>query len=509
MNALRGPLVGTVALLAALLAALLSLTRPGATAAIAQTDEIRYRPRYTAVPCHLELPRGEFASATVNCGILRVPEDRATGRGVVQLAVVRLRARSKNQAPDPILYLAGGPGGNASGRIDEWHDSPLRDDRDIILLDQRGTGYSLPSLDCEGAYGRNVESWARRCLHILLRRGVNPVHYTSRDSAADVRDLRLALGIDEWNLLGVSYGSRLALTILRDHPEGVRSVILDSVYPPPADFYGEQAANGARAIAALFAGCAEDATCAAAYPELETVLHQTMTDLKTQHVQMILPNPRSGEDQVSDFGGAQLYHSTFRALYSVDDIPYLPLAIYELSVGNAAIFAQLIATNQERSNGIHDGVYYSVQCAEEAPFVARESLYQSAAAVYPPDFRVHVMRGLRDGLAVCDLWPVSPLDPRETEPVYSETPALLLSGEYDPITPPAWATLAAETLPMSHTYTLRGIGHGVIRSGDCGAQIALAFLSEPRRTPEHDCLSTLTGPRFVIEEHWLPAANDD
>ena len=159
MNALRGPLVGTVALLAALLAALLSFTRPGATAAIAQTDEIRYRPRYTAGPCRLELPRGEFASATVNCGILRVPEDRATGRGVVQLAVVRLRARSKNPAPDPILYLAGGPGGNASGRIDEWHDSPLRDDRDIILLDQRGTGYSLPSLDCEGAYGRNVESW--------------------------------------------------------------------------------------------------------------------------------------------------------------------------------------------------------------------------------------------------------------------------------------------------------------------------------------------------------------
>ena len=251
-------------------------------------------------------------------------------------------------------------------------------------------------MDCEGAYGRSVESWARRCLQILLRRGVNPAHYTSRDSAADIRDLRLALGINEWNLLGVSYGSRLALTILRDYPEGVRSVILDSVYPPPADFYGEQAANGARALAALFAGCAEDATCAAAYPELETVLNKTMTDLKTQHLHMTLPNPRDDEALVSDFGGAQLYHSTFRALYSVEDIPYLPLAIYELSVGNAAVFAQLIAAGRERSNSIHDGVYYSVQCAEEAPFTVREDLYKSAAAVYPPDFRAHVMRGLRE-----------------------------------------------------------------------------------------------------------------
>ena len=480
-----------------------------AAPARAQAPEARYQPRFNEVPCRLNLPAGELRLNTVQCGYLRVPEDRRSGRGVVQLAVVRLVALSENPLPDPIVYLAGGPGGNASGRLEEWFASPLRADRDIYLFDQRGTGFSRPSMNCDGAFGNSVEIWAQRCLRILYRRGVDPKHYTSRDSAADLRDLRLTLGIDEWNLIGVSYGSRLALTVLRDSPAGVRSVILDSVYPPPADFYGEQASNGARALAALFTGCAADAACAAAYPELESVMHRTMTDLNTQHSEITLMNPRSGESEVSAFGGAQFYQSTFRALYSVDDIPYIPLAIYEMSVGNTEVYAQLIAANRERANGINDGVYYSVQCSEEAPFTVQEELPESAAAVFPPAFQEHVMRGLRDSLKICDLWPVSPLDPLESEPVYSETPALLLSGEYDPITPPAWAVLAAETLPNGYLYTLRGIGHGVIRSSDCGERIAIHFLADPLEAPNHDCMANLSGPDFVIEDRWLPAASED
>ncbi|MCY4009338.1 MAG: alpha/beta hydrolase [Anaerolineaceae bacterium] len=485
--------------------ALLWLNRP----AHAQPAQRTHQPRFFSVPCRLELPPGEIRYLTVQCGYLQVPENRETGRGVVQLAVVRLLARSENPQPDPIVYLAGGPGGNASGRLDEWHTSPLREERDVFLFDQRGTGRSRPSLDCDGAFGNSVESWALRCLRILYRRGIDPRNYTSRDSAADLRDLRLALHIDEWNLVGVSYGSRLALTTLRDHPEGVRSVILDSVYPPPADFYGEQASNGAKALSTLFTGCAADPACAAAYPELERVMHQTMTDLNEQHSEITLTNPRSGEAEVSIFGGSQFYQSTFRALYSVDDIPYLPLAIYEMSVGNSAVYAQLISANRERGRSVNDGVYYSVQCSEEAPFTIPEDLARAAATVFPPSFQAHVMRGLRDSLKICEFWPVSPLDPVETEAVHSEIPALLLAGEYDPITPPAWAALAAETLPNSYSFTLRGIGHGVIRSSDCGTQIARNFLSAPTAHPSDECLATLSGPAFVIEDRWLPTAAEE
>ena len=135
-----------------------------AVPARAQAPEARYQPRYNKVPCRLNLPAGAVRLNTIQCGYLRVPEDRRSGRGVVQLAVVRLVALSENPLPDPIVYLAGGPGGNASGRLDEWFASPLRADRDIYLIDQRGTGFSRPSMNCDRAFGNSVESWAQRCL---------------------------------------------------------------------------------------------------------------------------------------------------------------------------------------------------------------------------------------------------------------------------------------------------------------------------------------------------------
>lgn len=470
------------------------------SAARAQDGEFRYQPRYRAAPCRLELPRGEYASATVFCGRLTVPEDRESGRGLVHLSVIRLRARGDNPAPDPILYLAGGPGGNASGRLDEWLTSPLRQQRDIYLLDQRGTGYSRPALACENARGSSGQRWAISCLGHLYRRGANPIHYTSADSAADVRDLRLALGIDEWNLIGVSYGSRLALTVLRDYPQGVRAVILDSVFPPQVDFYAEQPANGARALRALYDGCAAEPACAAAFPELESLLRQSMRALNEQPLRITLPSIQGAPPRRATFNGADLFQATFRALYNVEDFARLPLAISELRAGNADIYADLIRSDLERDSRIHDGMYYAVQCAEEAPFTEREALPNAVAAAYPPEFRPHVLRGLLQSLDVCSVWPTRPVDAREQVAVYSETPALLLSGEYDPITPPRWAEQAAETLPASFSFTVPGIGHGVIRSSACGAAIAGNFLAEPTRAPERECLTQTRAPLFEISE---------
>ena len=473
---------------------------------IAQEREAPYQPHYSPTPCQLELPAKEILAETVSCGFLTVPENRISLRTALRLSVIRLHARATKPANDPIVYLAGGPGGSASSRLDEWLASPLREERDIYLLDQRGTGLSRPSLDCSAAYGGTTYSWTRRCLRILSRRGVDPRQYTSRTSAADIRDLRLALGIAEWNLVGVSYGSRLALTVLRDHPQGIRSVILDSVYPPQADFYGEQPANGARALATLFAACAVDEGCATHYPKLETVFQQTMSALKRQSLLMVLPKI-PGEPVTSVFGSADFYANTFRALYSVEDIVQLPLAIYELSVGNTEAFAALISARKARGNAVHDGVYYSVQCAEEAPFTNRATL-ASKTNIFPPVFRADILRGLRDGLAICDFWPVAPADPKEAKAVYSAIPTLLLAGEFDPITPPSWAARAAETLSNSHLYTLRGIGHGVIRSSDCANKIAQAFLSAPQKEPAHDCLSSLQPPRFVITNHDKPPTTE-
>ncbi|MCU0491295.1 MAG: alpha/beta hydrolase, partial [Chloroflexaceae bacterium] len=183
----------------------------------------------------------------VRCGTLTVTEDRKQNGGrLIQLAVVVVASIAADPAPDPILFLAGGPGGGAINDVEDWLYSPLRDERDIILLDQRGTGYSQPNLACpelaDEGYDTELDA-LEACRDRLRQQWVNLQAYNSAATAADVAELREALGYEQINLFGVSYGSRVALTVLRDAPQGIRSVILDSAYPPEVNGYNEQPLN--------------------------------------------------------------------------------------------------------------------------------------------------------------------------------------------------------------------------------------------------------------------------
>jgi pimeloyl-ACP methyl ester carboxylesterase len=231
----------------------------------------------------LTVPAGHVA----RCGYVTLPQDYDDpGNRQVEIYYTVIQSRGSAPQPDPLVYLVGGPGSSGSQLLQTSFNKYLRafaSDRDIIVIDQRGTGLSNPPLYCREVLFRLDEilqshhaDYAELVLEILTdchqrlsTKGVRFDSFHSVNIARDVVNVMLSLGYEQWNLVGVSYGSRLALTILRDHPEGVRAVILDSVYPPPADFYGEQAANGARALATLFAGCAADPSCAAAYPELD------------------------------------------------------------------------------------------------------------------------------------------------------------------------------------------------------------------------------------------------
>ena len=217
----------------------------------------------------------------MDCGYLVVPESRAKPDGrEVRLALAIVRSTAAQPAPDPVVYLEGGPGGSALYDAWYWFESPIRERRDIVLIDQRGTGYSQPSLNCpeiedEDVYTADEElDAARACSRRLRREGVDLKQYNSAATAADLADLRVALGLEQVNLLGVSYGTRAALTAMRDSPQGIRSVVLDSAYPPEVDAYTEEAANAAAAIEVLLNGCAADRRCAKAYPKLESTFYQ-------------------------------------------------------------------------------------------------------------------------------------------------------------------------------------------------------------------------------------------
>ncbi len=252
-------------------AAVISLAIPLSAAAppvLAQAGTFAY------TECPVEMPPGEVEGETVDCGYLTVPADHADPRGpTIDLAVAILYAETDEPQPDPVVYLEGGPGGETITDFDSWRGYPLLDDRDLVLFDQRGTGWSIPLLDCPAEIdeldGAEYAAALAACRDELLAEGIDLALFDSRQSAADVEALRQALGYEQWNLYGISYGTRLALTVMRDYPEGVRSAVLDSVYPPQVYTLEELASDELAGLESMFDGCAADRACQAAYPYLE------------------------------------------------------------------------------------------------------------------------------------------------------------------------------------------------------------------------------------------------
>ncbi|MBN1965392.1 MAG: alpha/beta fold hydrolase [Anaerolineae bacterium] len=464
-------------------------------------------PRFEAAACMIPLPAGE----QVDCGYLLVPEDRTQPDSpTIRLAVAILRSKSAAPAPDPVLYLEGGPGGSPIVFLEEWLDSPLRDTRDLILLDQRGTGFSRPLLDCpeldvltldllDEAPSPRVRiarqtAAAFNCRDRLLAAGVNLAAYNSAASAVDVADLRAALGYDTWNLYGISYGTRLALTTLRDYPEGIRSVVLDSVYPPVVNGYAELVPNGVRAFEVLFAACAADTHCNAAFPDLAAAFSDLVVRLDADPPLVPVMHPFTGGSYQLLLTGDVLIETLFGGLYVTELIPYLPYLIHQADNGAYVLMANIAMALLVQNEFSSEGMYYSVECYEEVPFHTGDDL--RAAAEAHPDLAGFVLS--QPEFAICGDWGAGTAGAIETQPVISDVPTLVLSGEYDPITPPAWGQIAAETLSRSYFYEFPGLGHGVTYlSGDCPVRIMTAFVDDPLSAPDALCIEGMGPPVFL------------
>ncbi|MBN1661159.1 MAG: alpha/beta fold hydrolase [Anaerolineae bacterium] len=460
-------------------------------------------PRFEPAPCPVPAPDG------VRCGYLVVWEDRDDpGEGTIRLAVAILPAESPAPAPDPVVYLEGGPGGSALEGLDTWLTSPLRAERDLILFEQRGTRYAEPELDCPELKEVYVETWvagldddevaaaevaaAARCRERLAAGGIDLAAYNSVASAADLDELRRMLGYQTWNLYGISYGTRLALTVLREVPTGIRSVILDSVYPPQVDGLAQITPNTERVVTKLLADCQADAACRTAFPDLEAAFYDVWARANERPFEVRVPHPDTGEMLVLPVDGDDLVGVLFLAFYDADLIPYLPLVIDQLASGDEEVLAPLTHFTLSTYLRGSEGMSFSVTCHEEAPFNTPEEIRAAAQGVPPP------MRAfeLTSTLEICDLWGAGIPDPIEAEPVYSDVPVLILEGDYDPITPPAYGRSTAETLPNSYYFEFPGLGHGVTLA-DCPAEIARSFLTDPTSRPLAACLPLMGPPDFV------------
>ena len=457
-----------------------------------------YQPGFEPAPCEFPVPGGY----SPECGFLIVPENRSRADSpMIRLHVAIFRNRSGAPVADPVVHLAGGPGSSslhvANYMFGRGLDAIL-DQRDFILFDQRGTGYSQPRLDCperfavtgtlleRGLISLGSDQIILEAFHLchdrLIGQGIDLSAYNSAASADDLDDLRLALGYDKLNLYAVSYGTRLALTLMRDHPESLRSAVLDSVYPLQVNLYTALAPNADRAFNVFFARCAADPTCDGRYPDLRTYFYQLVDQLNANPIGV--STSVSGSEQTVRVDGGLLIDVLFVGLYNPAVTASMPQMIYDIPQGKHDILRERLALYFDTAGAL--GMQMSVQCAEEIPFDAPEEAY-AAAQNAQPQIAAFYPASVQPLFAACKSWSTALPDPRENLPVSSDIPALILAGDHDPITPPEWGRMVAQNMSQAYFHEFPGHGHWVTRSSGCALSMALVFWNDPAHDPSSLC----------------------
>ncbi len=467
----------------------------------------------TLKPCHIHAP-GYPASVAAECGTLSVPENRdnpdTTGRRI-DLNVARVKSRSANPKIDPVVFLAGGPGQAAVETYAAMHPAwrHVLKDRDVILVDQRGTGQSNP-LECdfdlpspildaalEDTEAARVEKALRQCLASL---DADPRHYTTLNAIEDLEDVRRALGISQWNLLGVSYGTRKALTYLKYHPDAIRAVILDGVVPQDEALGSTISQNLDAALKKQFAYCTAQPGCHQAFGDSFATLWRLLDRHEKNPQNIRLPDPLTGEYTDFRMDRNNLALAVRLLAYSPATMALIPLLLERADQGQPEnLAAQAITVQKLLTDSIANGLELSVVCSEDAPFYpeapAKVSKASTASSLPKTVLGDEQLKSIRRS---CAIWPHKPVSPEFKQPVHSDKPVLLLSGELDPITPPAFAEKAANTLSHSQHIVAKGQGHNVFPHG-CLPRLVAEFLNRPEQKIEDECLRNFDAPAFFID----------
>lgn len=478
------------------LATLTALLLVGCTAGT--TEPAQDAPLLALERCRLSQP-GLSASTTVaECGTLAVAENHATPSGqTIDLRVVVVPAISEDSGGEPLFLLAGGPGQAASEAFVPLLPalSQVNQTRDLVLVDQRGTGQSHPlncPLEAEGLEEVSddpddpaVRAWWSAC---LMQLDADPAQYTTENSARDLDAVRAALGHEQISLLGVSYGTRLAQTYLRLYPDRVRVLVLDGVVPPEMAVGAAMSRDGQAALDKVFEACANDAACAEIFPDLRTTFDALLQRLEDRPETVQLDDPYTGEPAEVELTRDLVATTVFQLSYAPETVALLPLLIHTAQVDGdlRPLAAQSLLTTRTLADSIAVGLRSSVICAEDEPFYEEAQLDQGYLGDLLP----------RAFASACTVWPRGESSSASREPVESLVPALLLSGERDPVTPPAYADTVAATLPNSLQIVAAGQGHNIFFRG-CVPGLIADFL-EAGTTAQLDtaCVDRLQAQPF-------------
>ena len=466
--------------------------------------------------CPFPLGGGFTQGKNVKCDSLSVPEDRTNPASAkIHLAVAVFKTPSPTPAPDPVIFLQGGPGGRIIQDVAQalvsgnMNMTSQFGNHDVILVDQRGTGYSTPSLQCPEVvqlqYHTDVNLSPQQqvdaqnqalasCHSRLTAQGINLSAYTTYNDANDISDLIMALGYPQVDLYAVSYGTRLALEMMRSFPQHLRSVVLDSTVPPQLRLLTSIPTATARVFNTLFAGCAAEPSCAANYPNLQSVFYGLVPQLNANPATFQTTDDTTGKRYTVVFHGDDLVNLLFSSFYVTQAIPLLPKMIYQVKDGNYQV-ASLLWGALMYDDSVSWGDYYSVECAED---VNTETQAQVAAAgqSFPAAIRPTQVLDLESEIPQCQNWNVATAAASESAPVTSSIPTLVMESEYDPITPPSNGDLVAKGLSKSYRVLFPGVGHGAFILNACPADVAISFWSAPTHQPDEACVANMGEPQF-------------
>lgn len=427
--------------------------------------------------------RVEGITRQVMCGQFEVFENRAAANGrKLKLRVVVVPALASTPEPDPLFVLAGGPGQAASelGRHILSTFERVARTRDLVLVDQRGTGSSNP-LDCEVIPedaplkdhfdDRFPEKEYRAC---LAKYDADPRFYTTPLAMDDLDDVRKALGYEKINVWGASYGTRAALVYLRQHEDRVRTVILDGVAPLSLLLPLYIPRDTQRALDKLFTECEQNAACAKTYPDLRKRFEVKLEELGKAPAEITVDHPVTGKPDTLTVTRDGFAAALRGLLYVPEASSLVPRVLDRASEGDYRPFVAVgMSMGGSMAKNLSQGMFLSVICSEDAPFITDDRIEKEAASTWLGGSLV------RKVLQPCEFWPKGTLPAGYRDPVSSKVPVLLLSGELDPVTPPSWAEDAKKTLPNSTHLSLPGVGHGTGAFG-CVRTLMASFIETAR-----------------------------
>jgi pimeloyl-ACP methyl ester carboxylesterase len=385
--------------------------------------------------------------------------------------------------------------------LDNW---PYLDDRDFIYFEQRGAQYAQPSLT-----GPEIDSLMLACVgecingkparadlikaaesvkEKLNSEGIDLSCYSTRESAADIEDLRRVLGIEEWNLYGISYSCRLMLEVMRRYPEGVRAVILDSPLPPDVSWDETSIERYWGNFVKLCTACEADSAVRSKYPDLQDRFLKLVTEANQDPISISIKHPVTGQDATLNINGEGLFHMIASYMGNSSYIYGFPHSVNLICERNADILSYL-AQEQLPSGQLAWGMRFSVWCNEEFPF-EDFSKFRGQQGVPSP---LSEISWTDVDPEIYEFWPRRAVDTLDNKPVFSDIPTLITNGQFDPDTPPQWGQRVCSTLSNSYYFEFSGQSHLPLFQHPCGRSLGIEFLNDPYTRPSDDCLS-LSGP---------------